>query len=345
MNRLYLAAAAVVLFCSTALAFNLDFGFRFGGKSGIRVVDLAPIPALSCANSGAFGNQSTTTTRTTVCTFSVGGTDGIEAAVLTVGNTSGTSFSEQSRTCAANPFDLALLGSCTVTVAFIPPTATEFTGFVRYSAPNIPPVDVALTGTGVSSGILNLEFEPGETYAGWSTAGSTAPITDSTVNVLRGTRSLRMTDTGTDSLFTSPSFSDQSTIHAAFMVSATDSNTVSTAAVFRFLNGSTVISSLNILNGEMKFTHGSQVSPGVAMSNNTTYYVWLDYTAGTGTNGVGTWYVSSTGTKPGSPSHTFANGTGTLPINGISFLGRHSTNPNSYDFDHVLVSSDVIGDR
>jgi len=132
-------------------AFGFNFGYNFGGKkTNGGYIDMVPIPSLT--GTGSFGSKDTGTTTNSVFTFSVGGTDGIEAAILTVTNQTGTAFSEASRTCAANPFDLALLGTCTITVQFAPTAGTSYAGFVNYSAPNVPKYSIGLSGIGVAVG-------------------------------------------------------------------------------------------------------------------------------------------------------------------------------------------------
>jgi hypothetical protein len=199
--------------------------------------------------------------------------------------------------------------------------------------------------SGGSSTLAEREFESGESQTGWVTAGSTAPDVNSTVNILRGSQSLRCTDTGTDCDYRTPAFTAATTVHAAFMVSFTDVATATANSFFQLRDESSILSTIKLTNGNLSLYHGTQSTPNYAISAATTYYIWVDYTAGTGSNGTADYYISSTGTKPGSPQYSITTGTSTAGVTRVSMVGRHTTNPNSADFDHVLISTDTIGDR
>lgn len=69
-------------------------------------------------------------------------------------------------------------------------------------------------------------------------------------------------------------------------------------------------------------------------------YFWLDYTAGGGTDGVANVYISTTTTKPGSPTITVSNGTATLGM--TQFYIRNDSNIE-YNIDRILVDDVAIG--
>lgn len=278
-------------------------------------------------------------------TFTVSNTGNAAATGLVFDNFSSPAFTHASS--ATNPCGttLAAKASCNKDVLYTGTSGTQ-AGTLVIESDQYPPTGyAALTGTGKSIAIVSLEFEPGEDHTGWTSAGSTLPITNSTANILRGTQSLRLTDTGTDATFTSPTFTAQSTIHAAFMVSFTNVSTTTTANFFQFFNGSTSVAQIFLINGNIAIGIGTKTSPAYAVTSGVMYYIWLDYIAGTGANGVAAYYISTTGIKPTTATYTITNGESTLSVNNIRFTGRHSANPNSYDFDHVLVQPSVIGDR
>jgi hypothetical protein len=56
----------------------------------------------------------------------------------------------------------------------------------------------------------------------------------------------------------------------------------------------------------------------------TTYHIWLEYIKGTGANGQGKLYVSTTSTKPGSPTASFNTGTATTDAYELLVFGGAS---------------------
>lgn len=56
---------------------------------------------------------------------------------------------------------------------------------------------------------------------------------------------------------------------------------------------------------------GAQSSGTTACADSTEYHAWLEYTAGSGANAVVNFYLSTTSTKPGSPTLSITNGSAT----------------------------------
>jgi len=135
--------------------------FGWGGTTAVQYTDITTSVSVS-PTSWSFGNVSTGGSKTKVFTFTSTGLGVWEQAVLTV---TGTGFSETSRTCGSNPFDLASMASCTETVSFTPSTAGSFTGYLNYSAPNFPRQQVALSGTGVGAGGGSPSYTDSFTYS------------------------------------------------------------------------------------------------------------------------------------------------------------------------------------
>lgn len=102
--------------------------------------------AVLSPSSWAFGNHSTNTSTDKVVTLSNPGNDILEQAQLSV---TGTGYSLLSTTCGSNPFDLAILGSCTATVRFTPLSVGALPGSLNVAAPNLTPAATTLSGTGV----------------------------------------------------------------------------------------------------------------------------------------------------------------------------------------------------
>jgi len=149
MKRLYLITAGILLYTSVAGAFNFNsFSLNWSGSGG-KFIDLIHNLSMTPASKD-FGDVATNTTATQVFTLSNTGNYAAEDVEITV---TGDGFTEQSRTCAANPFTLASDADCTVTAAFTPTAAQSYNGFVNYSAPNIAKVSVPLSGVGVGGDV------------------------------------------------------------------------------------------------------------------------------------------------------------------------------------------------
>jgi len=185
MKRIFLTIAALCLMAGQAMAFNFNFGFNFGGKKGVKYVDLAPVMVWQnytpTPGSYAFGNHSTGTTTDKVLTLSNTGNDVLESASLAV---AGTGFTLQSTTCGANPFNLALLTTCTATVRFSPVAVTSYTGTITASAPNLTDQVVNLSGAGTAS-VTNNTYTISNTDNGGYTMSNTRTL-GQTFTVLSG---------------------------------------------------------------------------------------------------------------------------------------------------------------
>jgi hypothetical protein len=171
----------IFVFCALpAAAFNLDMMT----KRGISFVDLQSQKVLA-PTSHDFGSQNTGTNTDYAFTLSNPGNDVLEAATLTV---TGTGYSLLSTDCGSNPFDLALLTSCTATVRFTPGSAGVLTGSLTAAAPNMTDTVASLTGTGVGTDSTPTAFTfNDETDIALSTAKVSNTITvagiDTTANI------------------------------------------------------------------------------------------------------------------------------------------------------------------
>jgi len=144
LTVLFLLCAGSAQVCSGAAGI-----FRWGVHNhGARYIDMTTNVSVF-PMSWIFGNVSTGVVHSKTFTFTSTGLGVWERAILTV---TGTGFSESSRTCGTNPFDLASGASCTGTVSFAPTAAGSFTGFLNYSAPNFTRQQIALSGAGIATG-------------------------------------------------------------------------------------------------------------------------------------------------------------------------------------------------
>lgn len=342
----YVCAMIVLASCQPAWA-SFDFEpFSAGSKfdtAGGRCTDSKPVIAIS-PTSLVFANTSTGQTR--VARVSVTNNGNATWTGIGYSNFASNVFAHVTAGQSPCGTTLAAGATCNHDVSCTPVDTSTATDGFSFTSDQFAAKAVTVSCTGIAAApIISLEFEPGEDHTGWTSAGSTLPITNSTANILRGTQSLRLTDTGTDATFRSPTFAAQSTFHTSFMFSITNVATSSTANFFQLFNGSTSLARISLINSNLNIGIGTKTSTTYALTAATTYYIWLDYIAGTGANGVAAYYISTTGIKPVAATYTITNGESTLPVDNVMFTGRHSTNPNSYDFDHVLGQSTVIGDR
>jgi hypothetical protein len=87
--------------------------------------------------------------------------------------------------------------------------------------------------------------------------------------------------------------------------------------------------------------NGHTEFPSFSLSNGTPYYIWVHQTKGTGANGVTEFYVSTTTTKPGSPTFSWSDGTNTAQ-GGRLVLDNQNTGMKGM-WDYARVADTVIG--
>lgn len=146
MRKILLIAAMAVSLCTgTAMAFFGQFSLKFSNTpTGGGYVDL--LPSLSWSpTSHDYGTQDTGTVTNYSYTISNTGNDTAEDVAVSV---TGTAF----RLYSTLTFGDIPAGQTRVAkVQFKPVTGGAFTGFLNYTAPNIARVGAALSGTGLSS--------------------------------------------------------------------------------------------------------------------------------------------------------------------------------------------------
>lgn len=116
-----------------------------------------------------------------------------------------------------------------------------------------------------------------------------------------------------------------------------DSSFSFTDICMKFLDGSgATVGDLVINNGFIFGHNGSATTTTASASSATTYYIWYEQTKGTGANGTTSIYLSTTTTKPGSPSCTTVVGTATTGIKNpyvVGSGGAHRTVANDFIFN------------
>jgi hypothetical protein len=179
----------------------------------------------------------------------------------------------------------------------------------------------------------NLEYADttAATAGGWTTTGTPTWGYATSPAPLEGSRSLRITNNSSSVV---KSFSATGEIWAYFIVHIEASS--GNAGFFRILNSSdeSIFRLLRLdTNNALRIYNGSvTVTTDSLMDEAATRHIWIRYVKGTGSNGVSEVYVSTTATKPGSPTLTVTNGNAT-------------TDAVKVQFDNASVFIGVIWDK
>ena len=115
--------------------------------------------------------------------------------------------------------------------------------------------------------------------------------------------------------------------------------------IFALREGTAQRFEVNLAGGYFQIQHGTSTVTDntTAVQIDTIYFVWGHGVGGTGADGTGELYISTTKTKPGSALLSVSNGTwlATDPITRI-YIGAGATDTATY-FDQVLVKTSDIG--
>jgi hypothetical protein len=148
---------------------------------------------------------------------------------------------------------------------------------------------------------------------------------------LEGSFSLKGGVGGFDSISRTAGFTASANLNVYFMLNIAGSWNGGGGNLFWFRGaGAVVVLNLFIATASGRFDICSQATQtseanatGYATLN--TYHIWLEYVKGTGANSEGKLYVSTTSTKPGSPTASFNTGIATLNASEIVIFGGDST--------------------
>lgn len=188
-------------------------------------------------------------------------------------------------------------------------------------------------------------YDHSETWTQQSGSGcSYAPATTS--SPLRGTQSLVMTGTSAAECFTYPPVFTASATYSVFFRMTVTAGTSPTSLV-RWYNAAltTPIGEIGITGpgpDQWYIKNGTttQYSTGGTFAVGTEYYVWCDWTAGTGTNGTMYLYVATSTTKPGSPTASITTGdANTNTVSGEPDISGAVT----VELDQWMESTSVMG--
>ena len=214
-----------------------------------------------------------------------------------------------------------------------------FLASVSYSAQMIR---ICYTPSGTSpSFLVNQNFE-GTGYdnsESWTENGS--PDEDYNSTVLRGSQSLGIATNG--DYAQSPGVDNSGTTDFFFRF---QTDVIAVSDIIRITNTSdSTIGRITLLgDGDLRIYHGTVNSEtsDTPVSVDTTIYIWVDFTPGSGSDGVMHLYHSASITKPGSPDITITTGDVTANLDHIRCIKATATSL-TFIFDQVLIDDETIG--
>jgi hypothetical protein len=302
---------------------------------------LTPSPA----SPYTFTDTSVGQERETPFTFGNTGTDAATVTGVSLVTTGQGYTIKAGGTCvSASP--IAPLSSCTETVVYAPAGAATHTDTLRVAVSGVGNVDVALSGTGLGgfAYLYEQDFE-GATESSMVTATAAGTVDDDHTPALEDAADLLITaNAGSGQVIRrcSPIFTGAGTVHGYLRFKASGTSAYQGVLQVRD-SGGNMVSQVRWLAGSsnLYLAHGATTSLANAVHTaGTEYHLWLDYTKGTGTDGAAAYYIATTGTKPGSPTRTIANGTATADAAQVCVFAENAATIQS---DHWRVSTDVIG--
>jgi hypothetical protein len=175
----------------------------------------------------------------------------------------------------------------------------------------------------------------------WSEVDS--PDEDYTTTVLRGSQSLDISGDTYESTTITFSATGPCYVFFRFRFSALPS---SDASIFIMRDASdNQLAALRLRsNGYIRAYNGTggYENSGGTYSANTTYYVWLEYTAGSGADGETKVYIDTDTTKPAA-TITVSDGDATTDATKVVLTNGNDGTPN-FVFDQILVDDEAISD-
>jgi hypothetical protein len=193
------------------------------------------------------------------------------------------------------------------------------------------------TGLDLCQNFEGSPYDNSETWLTYNQDGNCTIDTAYTSTILRGSKSVSMTNTSTGLCLFYHATTD------GYMFARVRFSTIPGSGYGSFLDlfdATTPIIGVRVVS-DSTFTlfNGTTSTSCGAMSTGTTYYIWLDGAKGTGSNGTANAYISTTATKPGSPTCSVTTGTATTDIASAGLFAYSS----AYVADQVLVDSATIG--
>jgi hypothetical protein len=194
-----------------------------------------------------------------------------------------------------------------------------------------------------ASYIIEENFEAtGYDLGGWSETLNGGTIDeDYTGTVLQGSQSLRLLSGGSVTYNQKAFASSGDHFYFFFMLRYTtisDANSVFTL----YRTGVDECKVQLTAGGAWQIYNGTIGTSAGATSSATTYFVWGEWQKGTGANGIARIWVSTTSTKPGSPTVEITNGDSANNVEGVS---SQAWTGAEHIEDRILVDDVAIGDN
>lgn len=193
-------------------------------------------------------------------------------------------------------------------------------------------------GGGGATYIVQQDFE-GTGYdnsESWTESGTVDE--DYTSTILDGSQSCQVqAGTTTTRDWSSPALS---TAYVYCILQSTTPGANGNLITLQSSDGSAMTSMSYLAAGTFRISQGVQNSTATAVVSGTTYHIWIRYVKGVGNNGVSDLYVSTTSTKPGSPTVSLVTGSGSQDVTKIQL--RTPSGVNSI-FDKLRVDDADIG--
>lgn len=186
------------------------------------------------------------------------------------------------------------------------------------------------------------DFEEAGIPTGWANQAGTSDF-DYTTAPLSGLQSLYSNGVSGTKLAYTTFGSDVGTLYGSFM--AKYSRLPAGAAFYVQFYASTTQKGYFGIGPAGKFvlTHGTGTATGtLIITPGTLYYVWFEYVAGTGADGVIRVYVSTDGIRPSTPDAQLTNGTASGVINRFYVVTSSSTGGNQI-IDDLTLSATMPG--
>lgn len=186
--------------------------------------------------------------------------------------------------------------------------------------------------------IIDEGFEGTGLPTGWTTEQQ-SPDYDWTTNPLEQTQSLYLSSDNSDVTYMSLG-STYSEFYMFFIVKFSDASPLAAISLVVYSSDATPKKVIYLWTSS-KIRIGGSYSTTV-LADNTTYYIWLYEKTGSGSDGIYKLWISTTGTKPGSPEINITNDNLIGTLNRIK-MSNVNTSGSNITIDRVIVSTTEIG--
>lgn len=184
-------------------------------------------------------------------------------------------------------------------------------------------------------------YDNSESWTEYFTEASGIINEDYTSAALRGTYSLLMDGETYKYVYDTVSFTANSSVYIHILHRTATDSTDSIDYLVSVLDSSdNVLGSLQYVpsNDRINLVSGGVTDYGSTddLSVSTTYHLWIDYIAGSGSDGTFSLYIGTTITKPASPTHTITTSSSTADAAKLRFGSQRD---GEFIRDQVIVKS------